>query len=671
MAVGDIAIVRQSTSGGAVTTSATPTKFSFNTTDRNDASWTISTGTVTLPAGRYILGYNIGLNCTTTRMTVKSQIYVDGAALTGVYGQGSGYFRNTSGFDEDILSSTTILDIGSSSDVEIRLSQYDTIASTSATVLNTNSSMWIMEIDDTWDYFYGRTNATDVTATNSLNFDGTISDVYIYDYIRWAVEDEKDTGSFTHSTSSETPIINLVKGKYLAFYSAEYIDTLRNICLTGYTLGGTHYWDHGVDSAYPRTSGASYATGSGCIFIDIDQDTDFRLWFLNVGELLNSATMNEAAITIVRLPDSVDYIKRRRTTKIDITSGADVEIGYDTSDKDTSGLNLSYSANTFAVSSNTDLYVIPGATYIRDSNTDARREDGLKLSIDGTQIAHTGKTNYNRGEQSGSGDGTFFSAVSCAWPAALDNGEDLTIDTYTIGPSTSDVGLEISADGNGITVIDWANLFVDRPIITDVETTNIFDDKQTGVTITGSNFEATQGTGTVEISDNYVYGSGTVVEQTVTSWGTTSIDFTAVLGAMNPGTPRYLWVTNNSGERNPFGWEVHVHRAQAITLSASSNISASGENTTEQLTPPSGKTTVTNFGGGRIQDDENPGDDITLSLSDFREDEWAFEFNSEAEIGEVYQFRVTVDGVTELQTYTVDPRLTVKSGFLPFIVIIE
>src|SRR5689334_4139275 len=58
-----------------------------------------------------------------------------------------------------------------------------------------------------------------------------------------------------------------------------------------------------------------------------------------------------------------------------------------------------------------------------------------------------------------------------------------------------------------------------------------------------------------------------------------------------------------------------------IVLSASSNITASGENTTAQLTAPSGKTT-SDFGGGRIQDDENPTDAVDIGSNQYREDEW-------------------------------------------------
>ncbi len=197
------------------------------------------------------------------------------------------------------------------------------------------------------------------------------------------------------------------------------------------------------------------------------------------------------------------------------------------------------------------------------------------------------------------------------------------------------------------------------PAITDVETDEAFRDGDTAVTITGINFEATQGTGTVELSDNAVYATGTKVAQTVTSWADTSIDFTAVLGALAPGT-LWIWVTNNTGDRNA-AFNVQVSRKIAFQLSASGNIAASGENTTAQLTAPSGKTSGTDFDAGRIQDDENPADAVTVSDDDYTEMEWAIQATNDAADGVQYEFRLVAlaDGV--LDTYTVTPRWTVTA----------
>ena len=155
----------------------------------------------------------------------------------------------------------------------------------------------------------------------------------------------------------------------------------------------------------------------------------------------------------------------------------------------------------------------------------------------------------------------------------------------------------------------------------------------------------------------------------VTSWGATSISLNMgnlsqstldSLHSLGPGDQnRYIHVENDSAETTG-GYALHLMRPIAFGLAASTYIGASGENTTAQLTAPSGKTTG-DFGGGRIQDDENPGDAVDLGADEYREDEWCFEALAASVDAYVYQFRVLVDG-QELGTYTVDPRWTVQAA---------
>lgn len=102
----------------------------------------------------------------------------------------------------------------------------------------------------------------------------------------------------------------------------------------------------------------------------------------------------------------------------------------------------------------------------------------------------------------------------------------------------------------------------------------------------------------------------------------------------------------------------------AIDLAASSNIASSGEATTAQLTPPSGKTT-SDFIAGEIQDDQNPTDAIDITADAYTELEWCMSAVSGVVTdGDVYQFRVTKAGAV-LDTYTVTPEWTIGSGGAP------
>lgn len=208
---------------------------------------------------------------------------------------------------------------------------------------------------------------------------------------------------------------------------------------------------------------------------------------------------------------------------------------------------------------------------------------------------------------------------------------------------------------HGIIGVWYENI---TPTITDVETTETFRDGDTNVTITGTNMGATQGTGVVEIGNASTYGASTIiVGQTVTSWGNTTTNFTAVIGGLTPGT-NYLYVTHNNGNRST-GFAITINRAKKFVLTASANITASGANTTAQLTAPSGKTSGSDFGGGRIQDDENPTDTVNIGLSDYREDEWCIATTANVVVDEIYEFRVIINGANSTTLKPVTPTWTI------------
>lgn len=94
-----------------------------------------------------------------------------------------------------------------------------------------------------------------------------------------------------------------------------------------------------------------------------------------------------------------------------------------------------------------------------------------------------------------------------------------------------------------------------------------------------------------------------------------------------------------------------------FSLIDSTNISPSGQNTTALLAPPAGKTT-SNFSVGRMQDDENPADSVSIATDGYTELEWAIEATDQAENLATYQFRVTKNG-TALAAYTLYPQWTV------------
>ena len=104
------------------------------------------------------------------------------------------------------------------------------------------------------------------------------------------------------------------------------------------------------------------------------------------------------------------------------------------------------------------------------------------------------------------------------------------------------------ANSNGHEVDFGTGAPAGDPNISSVSDTTL-DDGQTGVVITGTDFTASQTSDKVEICTNSD-GTGTCVEQTVTSWGDTSITFTSVQGALTSGQTVYVIVTDETSTKS-------------------------------------------------------------------------------------------------------------------------
>lgn len=122
--------------------------------------------------------------------------------------------------------------------------------------------------------------------------------------------------------------------------------------------------------------------------------------------------------------------------------------------------------------------------------------------------------------------------------------------------------------------------------------------------------------------------------------------------------PTFTMTSSGNSATAPGGASVIMRIRQVdapIQLAASANITASGDNTTAQLTAPTGGPT---FVTGRMMDDENPADTIDINDTQYTELEWSMTATSTAVDTEVYQFRVTANGAV-LTDYTVTPQWTI------------
>jgi hypothetical protein len=119
------------------------------------------------------------------------------------------------------------------------------------------------------------------------------------------------------------------------------------------------------------------------------------------------------------------------------------------------------------------------------------------------------------------------------------------------------------------------------PTITDAGDETFFNG-ETGITITGTSFGASQGTGVVKISPTDNVNDPAAVLQTPTTWGDTSIQFTALQGYIAANATCYLFVSRDGGQTNTAGYPVKFkYRGPMVptTLLRPSNATANGTGT--------------------------------------------------------------------------------------------
>lgn len=113
------------------------------------------------------------------------------------------------------------------------------------------------------------------------------------------------------------------------------------------------------------------------------------------------------------------------------------------------------------------------------------------------------------------------------------------------------------------------------------------------ITLVGSGFGATQGTGSVKISPTNNVADAGAVAQNVTAWSDTSITFTVVKGSLNFLVGLNLFVTKNGGTSNATGYPVQIEprvfiRETLVSLSAAPAASQTGLNAMIWRAAPTG-----------------------------------------------------------------------------------
>ena len=110
---------------------------------------------------------------------------------------------------------------------------------------------------------------------------------------------------------------------------------------------------------------------------------------------------------------------------------------------------------------------------------------------------------------------------------------------------------------SGVTTDSGVNpSFSSAVTITDASDENFYNGES--ITITGTGFGASQGTGVVKICPTDSVNDASGVSQTVTAWSDTSITITVVKSTLSWDTGLYLFVKNNAGTSNTAGRAVQL-----------------------------------------------------------------------------------------------------------------
>lgn len=213
----------------------------------------------------------------------------------------------------------------------------------------------------------------------------------------------------------------------------------------------------------------------------------------------------------------------------------------------------------------------------------------------------TASNNYSSDGTDGSTTAAYSTSAGAYFTNVTAGSED-----FHIGESSSLRGAGMDLSGTFTTDIDgntrsaW-DVGVDEYAASITVTITNADDElfENGesITIAGTGFGAAQGTGKVYLSPTDDIDDVSRVEQTVTSWSSTSITITVVRGSLSFLTGLYLFVMEDGGSSNAAGYSVQIEpkvyvRETLVDLTEAALASLTGVTMFVWRSEPSGSVTT-------------------------------------------------------------------------------
>ncbi len=668
--------VRRHDAARSSTANGTAADIGYDTAVLSEGGYSWSSPEVTVDtAGKYLTIFDIGQCDLASTRAVGTLVPSVNTTDQNIYRARHRYLRNSGG-QHGASIGMCVLDLAANDDVKVRnpgaLTPTDA-AGNYATNASYGGGLQLLYLGDPSMTEVQRT--TDAAEVGTSNINATrpwLVGSGTWTKITYNSEVIDDDGLYGGSGGDLTLAANK---KYLIVWGATIYstDASRHTNVVGLNIDGDRVQ---TGTGYHRNTGTQgppmcgmylHETGGSTetLYLEATHETE--------GGDAGTPNVSDAYLQVITLPDTAEWIHVDNGTTDSLTTAlAGTSTWYDTPLSSTfrsdGNSNLSLDSGNDAVQNDSGgslpVLAIGWHRWDRDAGSSGTRKmPWTRWDNGGSAVGYGISGAFSRGAQSS--DDTWQAHYCAAALLDLANAADLSFQVND-EPSgaNSDMGIYASTSRYflGVQVLDLDTLTSSAPTITDVETDEDIRDGDTAVTITGTTYEATQGTGKVELASTSDYATATKVTQTIESWADTAIDITTVLGALTPGT-LYMFVTNDSGDRST-GFAVTVRRKIPVRLTASTHITAGGEAITDGLlTAPAGKTEGADFGAAsRAWDDENGSDSINIGDGEYVELVWNIEGITGVAEGETIVIRVVKNDGSALDAYNQTVKLTFADG---------
>ena len=318
------AIYIDSTGGESLTASDLEITFDGTPIVEDSATFSKSGSSITLKeAGHYLVLYNLQFvrtdSATTRRTEVQARLELDGADV--VAGRSQSYTRHNNQDLNSLNAGGCVIETTAVNKVlKLIAWRSDVISTRTMTRVGAGCAIQIIKLNEDWDYFRGKRITTDQT--------GPTSEAWGFP-VEYNGQDEYDSDSFTHSTSTNPDEITLKDaGHYIVLASTHYwinstsdrSEFLQRLLLDGSEIDGTQTsvyirGNDGCQDGHVTWGGIIQTTSSDQVLTVESRRDD--------GTAACSIKADSTGITIIKIP----VLGSGQVIRLDDASGQDMNAG--------------------------------------------------------------------------------------------------------------------------------------------------------------------------------------------------------------------------------------------------------------------------------------------------------------------------------------------------------